>query len=111
MELTPEREKEKFLLVSIIPHQVSDKEALIDLKELKSLVEAYGGEVVDLVVQRREVHDKGMYIGRGKIAEIAILINEKNINCVVLNATVIPGQIYEIQSMLAKAKRDIQVWD
>jgi 50S ribosomal subunit-associated GTPase HflX len=68
---------QKFLLVSIIPHEISEEVMYEDLKELKDLVEALGGTVMDLAVQKREVHDKGMYIGRGKVFEIADIIKEK----------------------------------
>lgn len=100
-----------FLLVSIIPHDVSDEETFNDLKELKSLVEAHGGEVVDYVIQRREIHDKGMYIGRGKIVEIGRMVKEQNIDAVILNAIVKPGHIFEITNMLFQSKRTIKVWD
>jgi GTP-binding protein HflX len=100
-----------FLLVSILPSAITDEEAFNDLKELTSLVKAHGGKVVDIVIQRREVHDKGMYIGRGKIVEIADIIKEKNIDVVVLNAVVKPGHIFEISNLLIKTKRTIKVWD
>lgn len=102
---------EKFLLVSIIPHTVSDDETFKDLKELKALVEAHGGKVADFVIQRREIHDKGMYIGRGKIEEISAMIKEHKIDVVILNAIVKPGHIFEIKNILSKAKRSISVWD
>jgi GTPase len=102
---------DNFLLVTIIPHDVSDEDTFKDLKELKALVEAHGGKVADFVIQRREVHDKGMYIGEGKIREIADMIKAKNIDVVILNAVVKPGHIFEITNILAKAKRTIKVWD
>jgi GTPase len=105
------KEPENFLLVSIIPHSVSDEETFKDLKELKSLVEAHGGKVVEYVIQRREVHDKGMYIGSGKIAEISSMIRELKVDVVILNAIVKPGHIFEITNMLSKTKRTIKVWD
>lgn len=100
-----------FLLVSIIPQKLTDEEALIDLKELKSLVEAYGGQVSDLIVQKREATDKGLYIGKGKITEIAEVVKEKKIQAIVLNAVVKAGQLFEIKSMLHEANPTIQVWD
>jgi GTP-binding protein HflX len=100
-----------FLLVSIIPQKMTDEDALIDLKELKSLVEAFGGEVRDLIVQRREITEKGMYIGKGKIDEIADVVKEKKIHAIVLNAVVKPGQLFEIKSMLHDVNPQIQVWD
>ncbi len=100
-----------FLLVSIIPHDVTDEETFKDLKELKALVEAHGGKVVDFVVQRREIHDKGLYIGSGKIAEIADIIKTQDVDAVILNAVVKPGHIFEIKNILSKVKRTIEVWD
>jgi GTPase len=101
----------KFILVSIIPHNVSEDESFLNIRELISLVETYGGEVADIVLQKREVHDKGMYIGSGKIAEVSELIAEKEINIVVLNAIVVPGQLYELKNIFDKVNRDIEVWD
>lgn len=103
--------KERFLLFRIIPSSVSDESALKDLRELKSLVETYGGEVVELVIQHREIHDKGMYIGRGKILEIAELIKMMDIDVVVLGSIVKPGQIFEIQKNLSQSNPRIKIWD
>ena len=108
MELNQQK---RVLLASIIPQRLTDEEALIELEELKALVDAYGAEVVELVVQRREVHDKGMYLGRGKVEEIAALIPEKKIDIVILNALVKPGQLFDIKKMLSKTNPDIEVWD
>lgn len=104
-------EQQKVLLISITPRKLSQEDALKDLQELKSLVEAYGGEVVDLVVQNREIHDKGMYIGRGKMQEAADIIAEKKVNIVVLNTIARPGHLYDMKSFFQKQKPDIEVWD
>lgn len=106
-----EKETEIFLLASIIPNRITDDEAFKDLKELQSLVNVYGGKVADFVIQRREIHDKGMYLGRGKINEIAGIIKHKHIDILVLNAIVKPGQIYEIKHILEKWKIYVRVWD
>jgi GTP-binding protein HflX len=104
-------EKKRFLLVSIIPQNISQDDIFQELQELKYLVESYKGVVVDVVLQKREVHDKGQYIGAGKIDEAAKLIIEKDIDVVVLNAVVIPGHIHDIKSVLVKANPQIEVWD
>lgn len=103
--------KQRFLLVSIIPQQISDEHAVRLLSELKALVDSYGGEVIDWVIQRREVHDKGNYIGDGKIRETAQLVKEKNIDTVVLNSIVKPGQLFELKNVFIKSKPAIEVWD
>jgi GTPase len=105
------KRQKQFLLISIIPKLFSDQEALNDLLELKSLIKTYGGSVVDLVVQRREVHDKGSFVGIGKIQEAAAIMTQKKIDVVVLNGHVKPGQIYEMKSIFMKRNKYIKVWD
>jgi GTPase len=101
----------KFLLITIVPRGVSDEQVLQELQELKSLIESSRGVVADVLVQRREVHDKGQYIGAGKISEAAEIIKDKQIDVVVLNAVVIPGQIYDIKQLLYPVNNKIEVWD
>jgi GTPase len=104
-------QKTNFLIASIIPHNLSEKESFENIKELIFLVESYGGKVEEIVLQKREVHDKGMYLGSGKIDEITELIKEKKINVVVLNAIVVPGQIYDMVTTFQKVNPEIEVWD
>lgn len=105
------RESKRFLLISIIPRGLSDAAALIQLQEAKSLIQSYEGILVDLIIQRREVHDKGSYIGEGKIQEASRLIKKKAIDVVVLNSAIKPGQIYEMKTEFQKNIRNIEVWD
>lgn len=99
------------LLISIIPQNLNDEDALKDLREVKSLIESYGGVLADVLIQRRENHHKGKYIGQGKITEAANIIKEKNIEIVVLNAIINPGQIYDIREVFIENKPQIIVWD
>lgn len=101
----------RFLLATIVPQTQTDQEIVRDMKELKELVDTYGGTVIDFVVQKREVHDKGMYLGTGKIAEVADVVAKQHIDVVVLNAIVKPDHLFVIQGMLRKSNFDIQVWD
>lgn len=103
--------EKKFLLVSTIPQKMSAQEAFQDLAELTELVHAYQGKVIEIITQNREVHDKGLYIGSGKVTEIGAMLKDKQIGVVVLNAIVKPGHILEISNELSKYKRDIKVWD
>ena len=101
----------KFLLVSIVPQQMTEEEAFLNVRELIQLVESYGGSVEDIVLQKRESTDKGMYIGKGKVEEVTELIKEKNIDVVVLNALVVPGQLYELTTIFQEVNLQIEVWD
>lgn len=101
----------QFLLVSIKPKNKTEKEIFLEFKELKELVDAYDGKVVDFVVQNREVHDKGLYLGQGKIQEVRELIKIKRIDIVVLNAIIKPGQLFDMKNFWIKSNPDIEVWD
>ncbi|MBI4080680.1 MAG: GTPase HflX [Candidatus Levybacteria bacterium] len=105
------RRSKNFLVVSIIPQRVSDEDAFKDLKETKELIDTYGGKIKEFVIQRREVHARGMFIGWGKVQEIASLVSELQVDIVVLNAIVRPAHIYEIKKQLEEHHPRIQVWD
>jgi len=103
--------QKKFLIASIIPQRLSQEEAFFNLKEVKDLVDACEGKVLDYVIQNREIHDKGLYLGSGKIAEIAEICKEKEIDVIVLNAIVKAGHIFDIKQQLEKINPNLQVWD
>lgn len=101
----------RFLLVSIKPREISQDDLLVQLEEVQRLVESYGGSVAGLVVQSREVHDKGLYIGSGKIAEVAGKVKSEGIDVVVLNGIIKPGHLFEIAQELRKHDKEVLVWD
>lgn len=104
-------QQRNFLMVSIIPQHLTDEEAFTELQELKFLIDAYGGKVKEIVTQRRELQDKGPYIGRGKIGEIAAVIEEQHINIIVLNGSVKASQTFELKRGFEKVNPKIEVWD
>lgn len=101
----------KFLLVSIIPQRASEEQSFADNQETIRLVETFGGEVTDIVLQNRELHSKGNFIGKGKIEEISQLLQEKEIEVVLLNGIIKQGQIYFLQDLFEQVKPGIEVWD
>jgi GTPase len=103
--------EKRFLLISIVPQKVTQKEAFNNIHELIQLVETYGGTVEDIVIQNREIHDKGPYIGEGKVAEVAGLVKDRDIEVVVLNDVIKPSQIYYFQRTYEKIRTNIQIWD
>ncbi len=103
--------QKRFLLVSIKPREISEDTLLIQLEELQRLVESYGGIVAGVAVQSREIHDKGRYIGSGKMTEVAGRVKNKAIDVVVLNGIIKPGHLFEIAQELRRHDQDILVWD
>ncbi len=54
-------------------------------EEFKNLVVSTGIEVVDLITVKRKEINPSLYLGKGKVEEIAGIIQEKNINVVIFN--------------------------
>jgi GTP-binding protein HflX len=102
---------ERFLLVSIVPKQSSNEEIVQDMRELKELVDSYGGTVIEFVTQKRETHDKGKYIGDGKVLEVLDIVKQEKIDIVVLNGIIKPGHLFDLKRTLQKVNHAIKVWD
>ncbi len=60
-----ELEREKAVIIA-----VKRPEEAIDIDELKGLIEALNGEVVQTVVQKRRKFSPSTYVGKGKVLEI-----------------------------------------
>lgn len=104
-------EPKRFIVASILPSRLTEEEAFKDLKELKELIDAYGGEVVDYILQKREIHSKGHYLGSGKVQEISQRIKETEADAVILNAIVKPNHLFEMKNQFRKGNPNIEVWD
>lgn len=104
-------DRKKFLIASILPHNLSEEDAFQDIKEVKELIDSYAGQTIEYILQKREIHDKGLYLGHGKIQEIADCIKTKDIDVVVLNAIVKPGHLFDMKKILESTKPTIEVWD
>jgi GTP-binding protein HflX len=93
-------EKEKALLVVIdwqdnLPGELNDICA-----ELKSLAYTAGLEVLDIVVQKRDKKDPAYLIGKGKLDELALAIQEKQIDCVIFEDALTPSQQSNLMNFL-----------
>jgi GTP-binding protein HflX len=80
-------------------------------EELESLIDTLECEIVDRVIQNMERPNNATYIGKGKVQEVAQKVKEDEIDVVILNAMVKPGQIHNLKLELEKQKPGIEVWD
>ncbi|NLT94690.1 MAG: GTPase HflX, partial [Clostridia bacterium] len=91
--------KERVLLVVIdwqnIPDEIND---IVD--ELKNLAYTAGLEVIDVFLQRRTKKDPAFLIGKGKLHELALLIQEKQIDCVIFEDSLTPSQQNNLMQFL-----------
>lgn len=91
-----EKQKERVLVVAVRLNE-TEEQFEYQMEEMKRLVETAQGEVVYTLVQNREALSGRTVIGKGKVEELAILIEELNIDLVIF-----------YQSLSASAYRNLQ---
>lgn len=93
-----EEQIEKVVLVGVSEQDGDD--AQDSLYELAELVNTAGAEVVGTLVQQREKIHPGTYVGTGKVAEIAQLIEETNATGIVCDDELSPAQLKNLEMQL-----------
>jgi len=101
----------RFLLISMIPYDRDRQVVEAERDESVALIKAYGGEVVQILSQNESHLNQGTYIGRGKVDEVAELVAEKEIDVVVVNATLSSSQLFSLQSLISVRSPQVVVWD
>lgn len=70
-------EKEKAILIGL--------ESEASLNELKGLAETAGAQVLDYLLQKRDKPDTATYIGKGKVAELGLMIQGQRANLIIVD--------------------------
>lgn len=70
------------------------------LEELVQLVKTAGAEVLDSMVQRRDRPESATYIGKGKVQELALMVQELGATMVVVDAELSPSQQKNLEDAL-----------
>lgn len=68
------------------------EDAEISLRELAALAETAGSQVLDGILQRRSHPDPSTYLGSGKAAELAELVQAAGADTVIVDADLAPSQ-------------------
>ena len=93
-------------------HSRGDKEESVNSgEELESLINTLGGEIIDRVIQRFDKISQMAFLGKGKTESIAEVVEKKEIDVVVINALLKPGQIHALKLAFEKVNPKIEVWD
>jgi GTP-binding protein HflX len=92
--------RERILLAGCqLPHKTVEQFSH-SMDELAALTETAGGEVVAKVTQKRERIDAHFYMGKGKVEEIGRLVSESNVDTVIFNDELSPGQVGNLAKKL-----------
>lgn len=93
-----QEETEKVILIGVSTSDGDDTEE--SLMELKDLVKTAGAATVATVIQNREAIHAGTYIGKGKIEEVKVLIDELGATGVVCDDELSPAQLMNLRDAL-----------
>jgi len=99
-------ESKAAVIVGVILKGSDPAETEISLDELERLLDTAGGTVAARITQAKDVPDPGLYIGKGKAAEIADFCKNNQVNLAVFDAELSPSQIKNLEDEL-----DVQVID
>lgn len=70
------------------------------LEELQALAESAGAELVDRLVQTRDVPEAATLIGRGKVDELAALASARKADLIIFNQDLTPTQLRNLENAL-----------
>ena len=78
----------------------ADSNADLSLAELEKLATTADIEVIDRIHQRRNTPDREFYIGSGKLKEVAMICQVKNINKIIFDNALTPAQTSRVGNAL-----------
>ena len=90
--------KERVILVGVSEQDGDDAED--SLAELAELVKTAGASVAGTLIQKRELIHPGTYVGTGKVAEIAELLEHTGATGIVGDDELSPAQLKNLETML-----------
>jgi GTP-binding protein HflX len=89
--------KERAILVGAILPRSKDND---DLKELTALAESAGAIVIDRFQQKIHKIHPALYIGKGKVEQLAERVKKFNADIIIFDNDLLPRQIREIEAMV-----------
>ncbi len=98
--------KEKIILVGVVFPSTDVKMVEKDLEELGSLVRTAGAIPVKSVIQKRDSADPKTFVGKGKAIEIAALSEELDVDTVVFDEGLTPGQQRNLEKIFGRTAID-----
>ncbi|MBN1556248.1 MAG: GTPase HflX [Phycisphaerae bacterium] len=96
-ELTVQQER-TMLVGVLLPGSSADP--MDPLGELRSLARTAGADVVDEIVAKRDKPHPGLYIGTGKADLIAQRVEQNEVECLIFDNDLSPGQIRDLEKIV-----------
>jgi len=90
MKEVPQNVKERAIVVGLVTRKVHKRQAEEYLDELTLLADTAGATVIHRIMQERNSIDPALYIGKGKVEQIAQLVEDDNIPSVIFDDDLSP---------------------
>jgi GTP-binding protein HflX len=104
--LTESGTPESAVLVGVINRIQNPKMVDEYLDELEFLAETAGAVVLSRFVQKVESHHPGTLIGKGKLEEISLYVQENNVDVVIFDEDLTPTQLRNIEAAVQRRVLD-----
>lgn len=99
--MTIKNSKEKAVLVGLYSkNERRPLQSTNSLDELKELADTAGAEVIEAFSQARDSYESSTLIGKGKLEEIALFVEDHEIDVVIFNHELSPRQKNNIEQIL-----------
>lgn len=95
-----DHDQDQVVLVGTQTQDVSPDRFEENLKELQRLVESAGGQVLDIIRQRRPRPHPQTVIGEGKVEEVSLMVQTLGANLVVFDRELSPAQGRNLERLL-----------
>ena len=92
------------VLVAVVLEDGDEMDTDSSLDELEELLKTAGGEAYCRLIQTRQKPEKATYIGSGKLAELAEICRNAEIELVVFDCELLPSQIANIENALENTR-------
>ncbi len=97
---TTEEEEERAILAGLACSGRSGQTIEESIHELERLAETAGAVVVGTFIQRRDRPDAAFFLGKGKVSEMAMEIQNRGASLLILDDELTPSQQYNLEQVL-----------
>ncbi|MGB7486674.1 MAG: GTPase HflX, partial [Phormidesmis sp.] len=91
---------DRVLVVGLLTDKIEERVFQNGLAEIERLVETAGGDVLNIVQQKRSRPHPQTVIGAGKVDEIALAVQTLGANLIVFNRDLSPGQVRNLEKQV-----------
>lgn len=100
MDIEKNIKRGRAALVGMAGREESTDEVAVSLEELERLADTAGADTVVKMIQNKETPDPRTMIGSGKVAELAFLCRNNEVDIVIFDGDLSPSQIRNLEDAL-----------